>query len=136
MATIQPPPALPQVREPPQVQEPPPQAMAPEPIPERPQMLAPQPVQAPVEQEPLPPPAPLPAQAAPSRAPAPHPGPNQLPPGWQVGPEGIRQPGPMSYVPGKGGTDVTGSIPKRKYYSASNPQPSTIPLPRAQAGED
>ncbi|WP_454918338.1 extensin-like domain-containing protein [Xanthobacter sediminis] len=143
MAPSMPPPPIPAVGQPlpsgPLEQEPPPPAAAPQPIPERPQPLAPQPVyQEPIAREPLPPPAPLPPQSLPSRGPAPdHPGSNQLPPGWQVGPEGLRPPGPMSYAPGKAGSaEVTGSIPKRKYYSAPVPQPSTIPLPQAKAGED
>lgn len=139
------PPLTPVVGQPlpmPQAPEPPP-AAAPDPIPERPQPMAPQPVyqepvaRQPIVQEPLPPPAPLPPQSLPSRAPAPYPGPNQLPPGWQVGPEGMRPPGPMSYAPGKSGpVEVTGSVPRRKYYTAPVPQPSTIPLPQAKAGED
>ncbi|MFG1296282.1 extensin-like domain-containing protein [Xanthobacter variabilis] len=101
---------------------------APEPIPERPQPLPPEPAAAP-----LAPPAPVPAQHR--QQPAPRPNGNQLPPGWQVGPEGMRPPGPMSYAP-SGNGDMTGSLPKRQYYSAPVPQPSTIPLPQARAGED
>ncbi len=132
MAAMQPlPAALPAQ---PPMQAEPPQA-APEPVPEPPRPMAQPPVYAPQPvYAPDPPPAPLPPQSQPRRAPAPRPGPNQLPPGWQVGPEGQRPPGPMSYVPGGG--DVTGSVPKRKYYSAPAPQPSTIPLPQARAGED
>ncbi|MEP9354395.1 extensin family protein [Xanthobacter sp. KR7-65] len=55
--------------------------------------------------------------------------PQGLPPGWQVGPQGV----PMSYS--SSSNPETGSI-KRKYYTAPIPQPSTIPLPKARAGED
>ncbi|MFG1477324.1 extensin family protein [Xanthobacter sp. V4C-4] len=127
-------------------------APAPEPAPPRPQAVEPPAVYEPpppppqVQSMPLPPPEPPPLppvpqaqvpRPQPARAPAARPGPNQLPPGWQVGPEGMRAPGPMSYAPGKGGpVEVTGSVPRRKYYSAPVPQPSTIPLPQARAGED
>ncbi|MFG1190160.1 extensin-like domain-containing protein [Xanthobacter flavus] len=72
--------------------------------------------------------APAPAAA---RAPAPAPAQQKggLPPGWQVGPQGIPVSSAASSNP------ETGSI-KRKYYAAPIPQPSTIPLPKAKAGED
>lgn len=73
---------------------------------------------------------------APARASAPPPAPppsapqkGGLPPGWQVGPQGIPVSSAASSNP------ETGSI-KRKYYAAPIPQPSTIPLPKAKAGED
>ncbi|MFG1208102.1 extensin family protein [Xanthobacter flavus] len=74
--------------------------------------------------------APAPAPAA-ARAPAPAPVQQKggLPPGWQVGPQGIPVSSAASSNP------ETGSI-KRKYYAAPIPQPSTIPLPKAKAGED
>lgn len=95
-----------------------------------------------------PPPQPYPPQAYPqqeppavARQPAPDvapPGPSQnLPPGWIVGPEAMRPPAPMSYAPtGEGAPLVTGSVPKRKYYTAPVPQASPIPLPAAKPGED
>lgn len=58
-----------------------------------------------------------------------------LPPGWVVGPQG-QSPGPMSYAPTRGDPLVTGTVPKRKYYTAPIPQASTIPLPTAKPGED
>lgn len=78
------------------------------------------------------PPAPVGSAPAPTAARAPAPVPAQqkgLPPGWQVGPQGV----PMSYSASS--NPETGSI-KRKYYTAPVPQPSTIPLPKAKAGED
>ncbi|MGQ3671897.1 extensin-like domain-containing protein [Xanthobacter sp. TB0136] len=63
-----------------------------------------------------------------------------LPPGWMMGPEGYPVSGPMSYAPqGQRGYGPfeTGSIkPRREYYITPTPQPSTIPLPRAEPGED
>lgn len=116
-----------------------------------------QPAPEPVMAEPPPPPPPLPPASTAtlrpagsvSAAPAPQPRyqgqayppqpaaapaqntnqPRGLPPGWQVGPQGV----PVSQ--GEGGNIVTGSI-KRKYYSAPAPQPSTLPLPQAKPGED
>lgn len=153
-------PAMAAVGQPLPVAPPPePQVQAPAPAPAPAALFAPFPAPAPEPQRPQavepppayePPPAPLPPQVQqpqvqqpqvqqpqPARAPAPRPGPNQLPPGWQVGPEGMRPPGPMSYAPGRNGSaDVTGSVPKRKYYSAPIPQASSIPLPQAKAGED
>jgi len=67
-----------------------------------------------------------------------------LPPGGVPQPQVLRPPGPMSYVPagkpsapaGAAGPFATGSVVDRKYYSVPMPQASTIPLPRATAGED
>lgn len=66
---------------------------------------------------------------APAAAPPPAQQKGGLPPGWQVGPQGIPVSSAASSNP------ETGSI-KRKYYAAPIPQPSTIPLPKAKAGED
>ncbi|MFG1237051.1 extensin family protein [Xanthobacter autotrophicus DSM 597] len=77
-----------------------------------------------------PPPAAARAAPPPSAPPSQTKGaPQGLPPGWQVGPQGV----PMSYS--SNSNPETGSI-KRKYYTAPIPQPSTIPLPKAKAGED
>lgn len=85
-----------------------------------------------ISSAPVPPPQqPYPGRGyPPSGTPAQNNGsPKGLPPGWQVGPQGV----PVSQ--GEGGNIVTGSI-KRKYYSTPVPQPSTIPLPQAKPGED
>ncbi|OYX06782.1 MAG: hypothetical protein B7Z15_16145, partial [Rhizobiales bacterium 32-66-8] len=65
-----------------------------------------------------------------------------LPPGGLPQPQVLRPPGPMSYAaPGKpsvgtAGPFATGAVADRRYYSVPIPQASTIPLPRATAGED
>ncbi|MEP9376618.1 extensin family protein [Aquabacter sp. CN5-332] len=86
---------------------------------------------------------PAPSYGAPQRA-YPPPGdahqPVLLPPGAVPQPNVLRPPGPMSYAPGAASRSVgpfeTGSIANRKYYSVPIPQPSTIPLPRAEPGAD
>ncbi|MFG1314962.1 extensin-like domain-containing protein [Xanthobacter autotrophicus] len=83
----------------------------------------------------LPPSSLPPATVSSGRAPQPYPAaqqppaPQGMPPGWQVGPQGV----PMSYAPSS--NPETGSV-KRKYYTAPIPQTSTLPLPKAKAGED
>ncbi|MFG1330601.1 extensin family protein [Xanthobacter autotrophicus] len=83
----------------------------------------------------LPPSSLPPATVSSGRAPQPYPAaqqppaPQGMPPGWQVGPQGV----PMSYAPSS--NPETGSV-KRKYYTAPIPQASTLPLPKAKAGED
>lgn len=93
-------------------------------------------------------PPPASARSAPPPRVAPRDG---VPPGWQVGPEGMRPPAPvappMSYAPGghpggiggKGhgdGQDTETGSATRRYYLAPTPQAPTIPLPRARPGED
>lgn len=160
MATKAPPMAQqPQLEAAPQAVMAPPEPLPPPPAEAPPSFLsglfAPRPAPAAAEPPPPPPPvqwgappasssaivtspAPLPPAAMPQSAPAarpapPPPAPSGVPPGWQVGPQGV----PMSYTsPGaSAGNPETGSI-KRKYYTAPLPQPSTIPLPKAKAGED
>ncbi|TCT06015.1 extensin family protein [Aquabacter spiritensis] len=102
-----------------------------------------EPEQAAAPQEPPRPPY---AQGQPIYAPAPqrsYPAPGDpyqpvlTPPGTL--PAIPRPPGPMSYAPGDAtgaGPFETGTIANRKYYTVPIPQPSTIPLPRAEPGAD
>ncbi len=80
-----------------------------------------------------------PPYAPPSGEPQSNPS-SDLPPGWMTGPDGYPTSGPMSYAPsktGKYGPFETGSVrPKREYFITPTPQPSSIPLPMAQPGED
>lgn len=115
-------------------------ATAPPAFPPEPATQPPQEPPAPITASPAPPPPYPPSSYPPSSYPPPappasRPAPPQraIPPGWDVGPEGLRPPGPMSYAPGS--PLETGSV-KRKYYTAPVPQPSTIPLPPAKPGED
>lgn len=125
---------------PPMVSKAPPMAALPEPAAPSPlpPPMAPatqarsQPVPA-VYRDPLPPPAavqrqpvPMPAQPVAGQRPPR----DAFPPGWQVGPESVRPPAPMSYAPTE-----TGSV-GRRYYLAPVPQNSTIPLPPAKPGAD
>lgn len=93
---------------------------------------------------------------APPRSYPPSGDPNQpvlMPPGAVPQPNVPRPPGPMSSVPpgwnvgaaparsyaseaGAAGPFATGSITQRRYYSVPAPQPSTLPLPVAEPGED
>lgn len=111
-----------------------------------PQAQQPQMPQPPYAQNPQYVPAPpygAPSYGAPQRA-YPTPGdprqPVLMPPGNLPEPTVLRPPGPMSYAPGGASRSVgpfeTGSISNRKYYSVPVPQPSTLPLPRAEPGAD
>jgi len=115
------------------------------PMPEPAAIYSPAPVYAPEPPPPPPPPQPTalpasgrtparplpPAEVAPAARPsgAPVHRNNGLPPGWEVGPQGV----PMSYNSSQ--NLETGSV-KRKYYTVPSAPPSSIPLPRAKAGED
>lgn len=87
-----------------------------------------------IYREPLPPPPSAGPPVAIQRQPLPPPAAGQraapLPPGWQVGPESVSPPAPMSYAP-----EETGSS-GRRYYLSPVPQNPTIPLPRAKPGAD